>query len=84
MTSATEHAYYLKHANKRAPYLANMMQIINVRARITQRRRRRRSFTSPASQWGEVDALFQAALKDLPPGLLADKFGYLQPPSEQL
>lgn len=30
-TSAAEHAYYLKHANKRAPYVANMLQIINVR-----------------------------------------------------
>ncbi len=30
-TSAAEHAYYLKHANKRAPYVANMLLIINVR-----------------------------------------------------
>jgi superoxide dismutase len=30
-TSAAEHAYYLKHANKRAPYIANMLLIINVR-----------------------------------------------------
>jgi hypothetical protein len=31
-----------------------------------------------------VDKLFQAALKDLPPSVLHDKFGYLQLPSEQL
>ena len=31
--SATEHAYYLKHTNKRAAYVANMLQIVNVRPR---------------------------------------------------
>ena len=36
LTLHTEHAYYLKHANKRAPYIANMVQIINVRLQFSR------------------------------------------------
>jgi hypothetical protein len=85
LTYAAEHAYYLKHTNRRASYLANMLHIINVRLFMPYFDQLLSAHSFDVElQWGQVELLFQTALKELPKSDFDEHFGYLQTASEQL
>ena len=88
LTRHTEHAYYLKHANKRAPYIANMVQIINVRLQFSRailpHAVQQSASLTHRVQWDVVDQLFVTALKQLPDTVMDQLLDSLHMPKEQL
>ena len=88
LTRHTEHAYYLKHANKRAPYIANMVQIINVRLQFSRailpHAVQQSASLTHRVQWDVVDQLFVTALKQLPDTVMDQLLDSLHMPTEQL
>jgi hypothetical protein len=78
----------LKHANKRAPYIANMVQIINVRLQFSRailpHAVQQSASLTHRVQWDVVDQLFVTALKQLPDTVMDQLLDSLHMPKEQL